>query len=131
MFVGFAFIPQEYLKDHPGSIDEDPGWPDLEEKWLKPKVPRCEIRVLLEEKRTRLAKEEELRKAEKVSRKRGHAAPKATQDTVANMKSNATSPLASPKTKVKEEKKHKKTPKQQLLSFPKSGRTGSWFTNVT
>ena len=105
-----------------GSIDEDPGWGDLEENWLRPKIPRSEIRVLLEEKRNRLAKEEELKKAEKATRKRGAPNPKSTkEDPVENKKS---SPLASPKATAK--KKCKKSPKQQLLQFPKSGRTGSW-----
>lgn len=126
MFVGFTLqlIPQEYLASRPGqSIDEDPGWADLEEKWLRPKIPRDQIRALLEEKRVRLAKEEELKKAEK-ARKRG--APKSTKDAVA--KTSSPKAKASP-IKVNAEKKSKKTPEQQLLQFPKSGRTGAWFSN--
>ena len=41
-----------------GSIDEDPGWSDVD-KWVRPKVPRDEIRKLLREKHERVAQEQE------------------------------------------------------------------------
>lgn len=112
--LGLLYIPQDYFDSNPGAtIDQDPGWEDLDEKWLRPKIPRSEIRVLLEEKRDRVAKEQEEVKQGKARRKRG--APKSTD----------ASPVTSP-IQVPDQKTLKKTPKQQLLQFPKSRRTGSW-----
>lgn len=39
-----------------GSIDEDPGWENLE-AWVKPKIPQDKIRKWLAQKRERLALE--------------------------------------------------------------------------
>jgi len=113
----YNLIPQEYLSAHPGEkLDEDPGWADLEEKWLRPKIPRPVISELLAEKRTRLAKEEEEVKKTKATRKR---------------ESPKSKPVASPSTsKEPAQKTRKKTPKQQLLQFPKSSRTGLWGFTV-
>ena len=39
-----------------GSIDEDPGWENLQ-AWVKPKIPQGKIRKWLKQKRDRLALE--------------------------------------------------------------------------